>query len=466
MGETTQITAGTLAELLGESSGSSAALHACVRGLVLDGRLVPGTRLPAERELSEAIGVSRTLVARALDLLRADGFVASRRGAYSWITLPGRGSWIPPTETRSLNLAQAVPTAPPELGAALDRARLRLAEELSGHGYQGHGLPALRERVAEWFQQRGLPTSPEQIVITNGAQNAFAHLLRLLVSNGQRVLFEHPTYPNALEAIGHRGAAVPVPMTEDGWDPDAIEAAIHQTSPRLAYLIPDFQNPTGLRMSAEVRERVTAILRKTRTLAVVDETLVDIDLSATTPPPPMAAFAEEHVLTIGSSSKSFWGGLRLGWIRAPEELIRKLLLSRSAIDLGSPVLEQLTLAELLADPQPILRRRRSESIERRDRLAAALGEHLPNWTFRLPEGGLSLWCDLGDPIGTKLAVAAEQHGLLLAPGSRFGVHDSLERYLRLPYTLPADDLNAAVERLALVASGTAPGPGALEAPVA
>ncbi|MFR9730359.1 PLP-dependent aminotransferase family protein [Saccharopolyspora sp. MS10] len=465
-----------IAELLGAwhpGRATSTALHRAVRRLVLDGRLAPGTRLPAEREFAEALGVSRTLVVRALERLREDGFAESRQGSGSWVRLPGdravadTGGW-PPATPDLINLAQATLPAPPELTTALDRARLRFPAHLAGHGYQALGLPELRERIAETHTRRGLPTSPGQILVTNGAQHGFALVLRALISPGERVLVEHPTYPNPLQAIRGVGAeAVAVPMLADGWDLELMAATLQQATPKLAYLIPDFQNPTGLRMSAADRERLVAVLRRTRTTAVVDETLVDLDLTGETPPPPAAAFDEERVITLGSAGKSFWGGLRLGWVRAPEDLVRRLLLDRAAVDLGSPILEQLLFTELLADAGPMLERRRAHIADLRSALIAELAEQLPGWTFRVPDGGLALWCDLGAPVSSRLAVEAEQHGLRLVPGSRFAVRGTLERYLRLPYTLPPGQQGEVVRRLARAAARFegAPDPGPLDVPI-
>ena len=452
-----------LAELLEpwarDQRPSSAGVRTGIRRLVLDGRLAPGTRLPAERELAEALGVSRTLVVRAWELLRADGYVESRRSAGSWIVVPGAaagtagsGGWFPRGSER-FDLAHATPPAPPEIAAVVDRVRPRLIEQLPGHGNELRGLSALRERIAARFDGRGLPTSPEQILVTNGAQHAFALVLRTLLAPGERVLVEHPTYPNAPEAIrGAHGVPVPVPMDEAGWDLDSLEATLRQTSPRLAYLMPDFQNPTGCRMDATDRQRLAAALRRTRTAAVIDETFVDVDLSGQRPPPPMAAFAEDQVITIGSASKSFWGGLRIGWIRAPEELVGRIVFARAALDMGTPVLEQLILAELLEDPEPVLERLRGEWTLRRDSLIDALSASAPSWRWRVPEGGLSVWCDLGSPVGSRLAVNAEQHGVRIASGSRFAVQGSLERYVRLPYALPPDQLGETVRRLVLASA--------------
>ncbi|MFC7341546.1 PLP-dependent aminotransferase family protein [Saccharopolyspora griseoalba] len=465
-----------LGELLGEWHGgrpASRLLAESVRQLVLDGRLPPGTRLPAERELAGALGVSRTLVARTLDRLRDEGFAASRRGAGSWVKLPdserrsGVGGWFPTDDPEVLSLAQATPVAPPELGAAAERARTRLTRHLGEHGYQPQGLPELRAQIAERFTRRGLPTEPEQIMVTNGAQHAFALVMRMLVAPGERVLTEHPTYPNAIEAVRGLGAApVAVPMVADGWDLDLLAANLRQTAPRLAYLIPDFHNPTGVLLDADGRAKLAAALGRTCTHAVVDETMVDIGLSGDAPPPPMAAFTE-RAITIGSASKSFWGGLRLGWIRAGTEFVQRAVLGRAAVDLGTPVFEQLLLSELLDDADEILERRREELLERRATLAGALREQLPEWRFRVPDGGLALWCDIGSPVSSRLAVAAEQRGVRLAPGARFSVNGSLERWIRIPYTLPGEQLREAIRRLAAAAAGVRPGPadGALTAPV-
>ncbi|GGM69384.1 GntR family transcriptional regulator [Longimycelium tulufanense] len=466
----------TLAKLLGpwrhgDRSGS-VDLAGAVRMLVLDGRLTTGTRLPAERELADALGASRTLVTAAMDRLREEGLVASRRGAGSWVTLPGGaarpGGWWPTPVPDLLDLSCVAPPAPPELAAAVDRARLRVPEHLVTPGYQPLGLTQLRERIAGRYTERGLPTRPDQVLVTNGAQHALAMVLRLLVGPGDRVLMEHPTYPNAIEAVlAAHATPVPVPMAEDGWDADGLAAALRQAAPRMAFLIPDFHNPTGLRMDVAARERLAAALRRTRTPAFVDETLVELDLGEDPvgAPPPFAAFAEDLVVTAGSTSKSFWGGLRIGWVRASTEVVHRLVAARPAMDLGSPVLEQLVVAELLADPEPLLGGRRADFRRQRDVLAEALREHCPGWEFRVPQGGLVLWARLEEPVSTRLAVAAEGVGVRIAPGSRFAVTGSLERHLRLPYSLPANRLVEAAQRLGMARAAIAPRTTAADLPL-
>jgi DNA-binding transcriptional MocR family regulator len=477
-----RISGARLAGLLGTwrqggSRQGAADLAAAIELQVLDGQLALGTRLPAERELAEVLGASRTLIGAALDRLREDGLIASRRGAGSWITSPSRrGSAIPlPGGSDLIDFTRASPAAPAGLIPAVDAARRALTEHLGKHGYSEYGFHGLRERIAQRYTARGLPTTASQVMITNGAHHAFVLALRLFTGPGDRVLVEQPSYPNALEAIrATHGIPVPVgldPLGGQGWDITGIEAALRQSAPRLAYFVVDFQNPTGLRLDAAGREQLGKVLTRTRTPVVVDETLVELDLEGdpVDGPPPLAAFAGEMAVTVGSASKSHWGGLRLGWIRASEEVLSRLASARYGVDLGSPVFEQLIFAELLDDPGQALDRRREDVRALRDAMVGALKWYCPEWTFAVPAGGLSLWCRLPEPMSTRLAVSAVNHGVQIVPGSRFGVHGGLERWLRLPYGQPADRLFEAVRRLSVAEASIrgveAPSPAGFHLPV-
>ena len=428
-----------------------------MRLLVTDGRLPVGTRLPSERELTEALPVSRTTITAALDQLRSEGVVESRRGSGSWINGPvGVGGGITGFDDTLIDLSRAAPPALPSVRAAMEVAMLQMPEHLASHGYDERGLLPLRQRIADRYAARGLPTTADQIVVTSGAQHAWALVLRLFVGPGDRVLVEQPSYPNALEAVrASFGIPVPVPMLSDGWDVDGYEAALRQAGPRLAYLIPEFQNPTGLLMSTGQREALSTVLRKARTPMVVDETLVELSLDSADLPLPMAAFGGDSVVTLGSASKSHWGGLRVGWIRASADIVHRLLSTRAAIDLGTPVFEQLVLASLLETPEAVLRQRRAEAREQRDVTVAALRSSCPQWSFVVPAGGLGVWCTLDGPVSTRIAVVAQNHGLRLVPGPRFAVHGGCENMLRVPYTQTSEVLREAIGRLGVVATSVA-----------
>lgn len=440
-----------------------AALADAITALVLDGRVAPETRLPSERELAVALQVSRSTVTAAYDALRIDGFLASRTGSGSFVTVPtgarlrqSSARWVTPGRTidgDTIDLSCATLPAPAGvLPAAIAAATENLPAYTTEDGYDPAGLQVLRAKVAARFTARGVPTDADQILITNGALHGLDLLFRLLVGPGDRVLTELPTYPGALDAIRGSGArVVPVPMAAaGGWQVDALQATLRQTAPLLAYLTPDFHNPTGALMGEQERRDVLAVARRTGTTVVVDESFVDVGF--VDPVVPTAAL-DSAVITVGSLSKPVWGGLRVGWLRGSAELVQRLAALRASIDLGGSVLDQLLAAELLDEIDAIGAQRVAELRPRRDALIAAVARELPQWRGHLPLGGLSLWLELDAPLSTPLTLLAAQAGVIVVPGSRFGVDGTLERFLRLPYALPSERLEEAVRRLAAVWSG-------------
>jgi DNA-binding transcriptional MocR family regulator len=305
-------------------------------------------------------------------------------------------------------------------------------------------------------------------MITTGALHAICLILATYIQPGDRVLVEQPTYHGVLSAITASGARpVPVAMTHDGWELDAVHTAIRQLSPSLAYLIPDNQNPTGLTMSADDRKYLAHIISDSRTRAIIDETMTDVWLDEPVPPPVAAAMAARRdlVLTVGSMSKSFWGGLRIGWIRAERSALASIAAVRPSIDMGTPIVEQLAAARLLDKPDEVLPERREILKARRALLTSLLRQHIPDFRPGPGGGGMALWVQLPSPISSALSAAASRLGLDLPSGPRFGVDGSLERFVRIPYTLPEDQLVEAVELLArawrAVTGTAAPEPGAL-----
>jgi DNA-binding transcriptional MocR family regulator len=451
------ISAGRVGTLVGDfdRSPAYAGLATSLTHLIGDGRIGLGTRLPSERELTETLGVSRTTVTRAYAALRDAGYAEARQGAGTFTRVPGGQSrahdraLLPrPGDHDAIDLNCAAASAPPGIANAYAEAGAELPAYLGGHGYFPAGLPQLQAAIAATYEERGLPTDPGQILVTPGALSAASIVAQAFTGPGDRVLVESPVYPNATLAIRHSGARLTgSPVDPDGWDLDAVGAALRQVSARLAYLIPDFQNPTGHLMTDAQREQYAGHLRRARTVAVVDEAHVELALDGQTMPRPFASFAPETV-TIGSSSKSFWGGLRLGWIRAPRGQVERITNARVGLDLGAPVMEQLVLTRLLADRATIVAGHRVRLREQREALAAAVTEQLPDWRFRLPGGGLALWCELPGSYGTAVTAEAERRGVIVAPGPAFAAEGGLDRFVRIPWTRPADELREAVTRLA------------------
>jgi DNA-binding transcriptional MocR family regulator len=454
------VSAHRIATLAGDFPRSPAylGLAEALRVLIGDGRVGIDVRLPSERDLTAALDVSRTTVTRAYEVLRESGYAEARRGSGTFTTVPGGQrrahdrSLMPGTGGEDvIDLNCAAHSAPPGLVESYQRATEQLPAYLSGPGYFPLGVPALQARIAAAYEARGLPTAPEQVMVTAGALAAASVVAQAFTAPGERVVVESPTYPNATQAVRHAGARlVPATVDPDGWDLDALAATLRQTSPRLAYLIPDFQNPTGHLMSDAQREEVAAALARTRTTVVADEAHQALALApglAQAMPRPLAAYARDAI-TIGSASKAFWGGLRLGWVRAPLADMDRLIQARIGLDLGAPVFEQLVLADLLDRADEVLPAHRERLVAGRDALVAAVHEHLPSWRFRVPDGGLALWCELPAALGTATTAEAERRGVVVAPGPVFAVEGGLDRYVRIPWTASPDDLAEAVRRLA------------------
>lgn len=449
------ISASRVARLLGDTDWASPAyqdLAERLRLLIVDGRIGHGSRLPSERDLAGELGLSRSTVAAGYAELRDRGYAEARRGSGNYAIAGAAGSaGLLGTEGPTDGLIEfnrAAPQATPGLLIAYERTVGELPGLLGSTGYEPQGVPALREAIADRFAQRGLPTDPDQILVTSGALSALAVLARCLLSRGDRVLVDAPTYPNAMDAFRQHGARlVAQPVGADGWDPEATELLVRQTSPRLAYLVPEFHNPTGRLMPEPTRAALRDVFRTQRVTMIIDETMVELALDdPAAMPPPLAAGAADAI-TVGSASKAFWGGLRVGWIRAPRSLIRPLVQSRVALDLGTAPLEQLVTAGLLRDASTLLELQRERLIEQRDRLIAELAERLPGWTCERPAGGLSLWITLPREVSSRLAGNADRYGLQLTPGGQFFPDGGGERMLRLPYTLPIETLTVAVDRL-------------------
>lgn len=432
------------------------ALAEAVRSLILNGLLPARVRLPAERHLAEALGVSRTTVTAAYDRLRERGYLESRQGAGSWTALPDAGSlgaenpWIAAADDGLLPLHSAAPLAASTLPAAIAFAGEHYPRHMLGPGYDPVGIAPLRQAIADRYTARGLATRPEQILVTAGAQHAIHLLTTMLLPAGAPILLESPTYPHAIDAARLRGARiVSVGIPDDGWHLDLLTSAMRQSAARLAYVVPDFQNPTGHLMDDATRAGLVGAARKYDTTLIVDESWSELAIDEVPRVASPAAFdTDGRVICVGSASKLWWGGLRIGWIRAGAAVVRRLAVLRAAVDIASSLFEQLVVTRLFEDIEETRAERRRTLGESRATLVAGLAEHMPDWSFTVPRGGGSLWVRLPGPSGTALADAAACHGVRLAPGTWFGVDGTLEGRVRLPFTQPPQVLTEAVSRIA------------------
>jgi DNA-binding transcriptional MocR family regulator len=421
-----------------------------IRLLCLDNRLPPRTALPAERDLAATLRLSRSTVAAAYRSLRDSGHIESLRGSGS-VTVPmGRpGSGVVQPTADAIDLQQASPAAWPGLTGVMAEVAGDAAALTARSGYDTVGHARLRAAIAQSYTERGVATTPEQILVTAGAQSAIALLAATLLRRGDRALFETPTYPHAADAVRAAGARlVGVPVSVDeGWDLDRAEQALARTRPVIAYLMPTFHNPTGRSMGAQEQTRLGDAATRSGTVVVVDETTADLAIDG---PRRRPAFADHAVVRVGSFGKTVWGGLRVGWVRADVDLIRRLSAARPRRDLGTPELEQAIATRIVPLMDQVLSQRAHLLRTGREALTAALRTRLPAWTPPAVRGGLSLWVALDAPLSSAVVLAARSRGLYLTAGPRFGIDGGHEGRLRLPFTAPPDDLRRAVDILAEV----------------
>ncbi|WP_460773506.1 MocR-like transcription factor YczR [Microbacterium sp. GXF7504] len=451
-----RLSARALVTLLGgwrTSEPAYEALADAVRLLMLDNRIVPGTALPAERELAHALGLSRTTVSASYRSLRESGHIESLRGSGS-VTRPlgaGAASRTTVSDPGAIDLQQASPAAWPGLAGVMAEVAAGAASLIARPGYDVVGGHGLRSAIADRYTAAGVPTDPAEVMVTNGAQSAIHLLASLLVRRGDRVLIESPTYPHAAEAFRRAGARlVGVPVTtDDGWDLDRAEQAFARVLPTVAYLMPDFQNPTGRSMSATERSVVADAAMRAHTTVIVDDTTSDLDIDRPVAPGPFGVGAGD-VVRIGSLGKTVWGGMRLGWIRARADLVRRLTAARFAHELGTPEWEQAVAAALLPRMPEIVAQRAQALREGRDTAVAELARLLPEWRVPTVHGGVSLWVELDAPLSGSLVMAVRDEGVLLSAGPRFSVDGGFERNLRIPFTATPGDLRRAIGALARV----------------
>jgi DNA-binding transcriptional MocR family regulator len=458
---------------LGDWSGHGDALYvslaAALEELIMRGDLAPGTKLPAERAMATKLAVSRGTVMNTYELLRARGLVDSRQGSGTHVKvdaprplLPDLDGIGPSAPSRSLSgrffdqnadvidLAVSLLHDSAPLHDDLLPSTWRELEAASGgHGYTPQGLPGLRDQLSAYYQDRGLRTDSAEITVTAGAQQALDLTASLALRPGDRVLLESPTYPGAVDAFARHGASIESIPFESHWDrPQALHEAVARCAPRIVYLMPGLHNPVGRPLPDGRRREIARLADEHQLYVVEDDTLADT-LFTPRDQVLLAAYSkQQRVLTVGSLSKSAWGGLRVGWIRADAGLTSRIARIKAARDLSSSPLPQLAAQHVLAELDDILGYRRAQLGRRCQVLQNELAAGLPDWRWVAPEGGLSLWVQLPSRSADEFAQFALRRGVAVIAGSAHCLDGAGEDRLRLAFSQPEAVLVEGVRRLA------------------
>ena len=431
------------------------------------GALASGARLPSERELAIGVAVSRGTAVAAYDLLVADGRIERRRGSGTYVsgdvpTLPaGREGSVLVHRLVDVS-AEPVGTDAPERPEVLDLSlsvladpsglgTISLTDEDLAHldpptGYSPWGLPGLREAIADHVSGWGLATTASQVVVTSGAQQAISVAAACWIRPGDLVAVDDPTYPGAIAAFQQAGARlVPVAVDGHGPVPSSLEAAVARR-PALVYLQPVVHSPTGTTATAARRRALAEVLDRARVPLVEDRALAD--LAWIRPPAPLAGGLDDvPSIVVGSLGKRFWGGLRLGFLRAPEPLALRCARIKATQDLGTSAVSQVLGEQLLRRSTEADRAAMVADLRRRyDALAGALAA-APGWSWPEPSGGLSIWVDLDGLDGDRLAAAALAAGVAVAPPRPLVVDGAARARVRLSFALPLDPLVDAARKL-------------------
>src|SRR5262249_40810197 len=328
--------------------------------------------------------------------------------------------------------------------AAIDRAARREGRGIVEEMGDGLGYAPLREYLATQVALSGIKVSPDEILITNGCQQALSLLHSALVQPGDAVAVENPTYSGALSVFCRGGQRfVPIPLGDKGINLDMVEEAFSSHAPRLLYTIPTFQNPTGVTTRLADRRQLLDLSVKSRVPIIEDDIYSELRYDGPAVPPLKALDEHGIVIHISSFSKIGFPGLRVGWIMGARALIQQLALVKQKVDLHTATLTQAAIYEfsrhgLLARH---MKRARKAYKERREAMMGALERHFPEEaSWNRPDGGMALWVKLPDGLDTdQLLVQSCEKGVLFSPASHFYAGAPRQNMLRLSFTTTAPE---------------------------
>jgi GntR family transcriptional regulator / MocR family aminotransferase len=462
-------------------------IEQAVRAAIAGGNLKPGERLPSAVDLAKDLGINKLTAVKAFQLLEKSGLVRSEVGRGTFVAASGETTGAAaPAEARidvaksvrrlregfarglremmamerppgTINLSGGAPaptSVPDDLLPKLARDALaRNPGRL--HDYAGPaGLEELRTQLAATLARRGIEVSPDEILITNGSQQAISLVGAWAREDGRTAISETPTHlglPGALMLFGH--AVQTVPWDGNGPNLEQLRALAGRER-ALFYVCPDFQNPTGLTMPTEARAALADFARRSDTCVLVDEIFREMRFEGAEPQSLYTMLPAGRRILVGSISKSFMPGLRVGYLVADRPLIAELLPYKRYMDLGCPSLVQAIAAAFLKNGYAKhLEKMRTYHRVRRDAALEALEASMPEgvrWTR--PQGGFQLWVTMPAGVSSiQLFLQGIEQGVAINPGP---VHDVDGRYLscfRLGYAHPTpDEIRTGIGRLATI----------------
>ncbi len=334
---------------------------------------------------------------------------------------------------------------------------------LTDHGAQAlqysisQGVPVLRELIAHRISRQGLPVTADNILITTGSQQGLDLIGRVFIEPGDYVITELPTYLGALQAFNfYQARYAPIPMDNDGMIIEQLEEKIKEFRPKMIYVVPNFQNPSGITLSYQRRKALMNLVFRHQIAMIDDNPYGELRYSGT-PLPSLRGLGGDAVIQLGTFSKLISPGLRVGWICAPVSAIKIIEKAKQAVDLHSSTFTQFIAAEFLKRGylDPHIEQIRTAYALKRDTMIAAMKEYFPpsiRWPY--PDGGLFLWVQLPDNVSASMVFQQAVHqGVAFIHGRPFHPDGSGDNTMRLNFASSSpENIVEGIKRLARVLS--------------
>jgi len=445
-----------------------------IKGLIDQGAIEPDQPLPSTRKLAETLGVNRSTVVTAYEELQALGYLQSRPGSYNRIQKRRKEvkynshrksiiSWKEASSPEARNIYETFLHFYPEgkKSKKLDKQTINISEldldhrlypmdefrrcvnfvlmergseSLQYGDYKGY-LP-LRQLIARRLRLHGISVSEQEILITNGAQQAIDLIIRMFSHSQRKVALESPTYANVIPLLQFNGVDIlEIPMDADGMNLDYLENVLKKEKVSFVYTIPNFQNPTGITTTHQHRERLlnTCVLHK---IPIVEDGFEeDMKYFGKVPVPIKSIDEKNFVIYLGTFSKALFPGLRIGWITADKECIERLTSIKRFSDISSSKLLQIVLHEFLKRGYYDIQLKRLHSIFRK-RMQLALmtmEESLPDsasWTR--PTGGYTIWVKIPTRLNEEqMHELTSSNGIVISPGHYYFPKKKTSEYFRV-----------------------------------
>ena len=438
------------------------------------GRLAKGTRLPATRELAGLLGLNRTTISAAYDLLESEGLIAGQVGRGSYVTGESARESHGPDWRSLLTPSIAAPSPLPSKEAIsfassrpsehlfpMEEFRRSCEEVLAGSevasilqlGSPG-GYQPLRQHLIAEARSSGAMGPSDDLIVTSGVQQALDLLQRALVGPGDRVAIEDPVYSGVKNLFQCAGAQVSgVRMGADGIDLEDLERIIERDHPKALIVTPNFQNPTGATMPIEARKALVRITHAAGIALVENDTYGDLRYEG----PALPAVKSRDTILLRSFSKIAFPGLRVGWAIGPHAVIARMIEAKQLSDLHSDQLSQAVVLRFAESGRLEAHRRRilKSGSEKLKAVLSACETYLPQGSsYTRPQGGMNLWVRLPRPLDAgELLMRAQRENVTYLPGRYFTVSRPDPGGFRLSFAgLTPDEIRAGVSILGKIFS--------------